>query len=218
MRQGVRYSNRNALELEDFRSSVERLFKSQTQSGAYVVAEPIVGSATCFRRPRTCDLSQGIEIDEIARTITFNLKTPDPEFLYKLALPFGSVVPSGSPPPDVEKTPLPATGPYMIDGYRPQQHLTLERNPYFKEWSSAAQPEGFPDRIVLRLNLAPHRQTTLVTGNRADIMLDPPPSDRLEEITTRYPARAHITRGRRSTTSSSTPRSLPLTPSPRAGR
>ena len=191
VRQGVGYSDGNPVELEDFRSSVERLFKSQTQAGAFVVAEPIVGSEACFRRPRSCDLSQGIEVDETERTITFNLTTPDPDFIYKLALPFGSVVPAGSPPPDVGTTPLPGTGPYMIDDYRSQQLLTLARNRYFREWSLAAQPEGFPDRIVLRLDVAPDRQTELVAGNRADVMLASPPSDRVEEITTRYPSRAH---------------------------
>lgn len=191
VRKGIRYSNGNPVQLEDFRSSVERLFQSPTQAGAYIVAQSILGSEACFRRPRACDLSQGIEVDEGGGTITFHLATPDPDFLYKLALPFGSVVPSGSPQPDAETTPLPATGPYMIDAYRPRQDVALVRNPHFQEWSSAAQPAGFPDRIVLRLNVEPDRQTTLVAGNRADIMLDAPPSERLEEITTRYPSRAH---------------------------
>ena len=59
---------------------------------------------------RPCDLSSGIAVDDAARTITFRLSEPDPDFLYKLALPFGSVVPAGSPPVGTGARPLPATG------------------------------------------------------------------------------------------------------------
>ena len=44
------------------------------------------------------------------------------------------------------------TGPYRIASYRDDE-LTLVRNPYFREWSRAAQPDGYPDRIVWRLNV-----------------------------------------------------------------
>ena len=46
---------------------------------------------------------------------------------------------------------LPATGPYMIATYRPRGLLRLVRNPYFHEWSRAAQPDGYPDRIDVRI-------------------------------------------------------------------
>ena len=44
-----------------------------------------------MKRPRTCDLSQGIVTDDT--TITFNLVEPDPDFPYKLTLPFAYPVP-----------------------------------------------------------------------------------------------------------------------------
>jgi len=50
--------------------------------------------------------------------------------------------------------PLPATGPYTIASYRPRRLLVLVRNPHFREWSKAAQPDGYPDRIVLHLAAA----------------------------------------------------------------
>ena len=42
---------------------------------------------------------------------------------------------------------LPGTGPYMISHYGPKSSLTLVRNPYFRQWSYAAQPAGYPDVI-----------------------------------------------------------------------
>ena len=48
-------------------------------------------------RDRAATSRAELPVDEAARTITFRLSEPDPDFLYKLALPFGSVVPAGSP-------------------------------------------------------------------------------------------------------------------------
>jgi peptide/nickel transport system substrate-binding protein len=108
--------------------------------------------------------------DDAARTVTFHLVAPDPEFLDKLALPFASVVPAGTPPHDVGTHPLPATGPYMIASYRPGHMLRLERNPYFHEWSKAAQPDGYPNRIVVGIGGTADRAMSDVIAGRADLV------------------------------------------------
>ena len=58
-------------------------------------------------------------------------------------------------------TPVPATGPYQIDSYDGTT-LTLERNPAFNAWSTAAQPDGFPDQIVWTFGQDPTRSLTSV--------------------------------------------------------
>ena len=52
----------------------------------------IVGGAQCRKHPRRCDLSRGIVADDVAHTVTFHLTRPDPDFLYKLALPAAYVL------------------------------------------------------------------------------------------------------------------------------
>ena len=47
-------------------------------------------------------------------------------------------------------TPPPGTGPYKIVDYVKGKSLTLVRNPYFHQWSFAAQPDGFPNVITWR--------------------------------------------------------------------
>jgi peptide/nickel transport system substrate-binding protein len=49
------------------------------------------------------------------------------------------------------RLPVPATGPYMIASYNPKRQVRLVRNPRFHEWSSAAQPIGYPQAIVLTM-------------------------------------------------------------------
>src|SRR5205814_7115354 len=104
----------------------------------------IVGTGRC--NPHACDLHLGIVVDREAGTVTLHLARPDPDFLYKLAFAMASAVPAGK----FGGKALPATGPYMTASFRPNSSWVLVRNPQFHEWSSDAQPPGFPDRIVPR--------------------------------------------------------------------
>ncbi len=145
--------------------------------------EGIVGATRCEQNPKRCDLSQGIVADDATQTVTFHLVAPDPEFLYKLALDFADVVPAGTPPKAAGTHPLPATGPYMIASYRPNHALRLVRNPYFHEWSQAAQPDGYPDQIVFEIGGTPDAAVNDVIRGKADAFStsqsENPPSERL---------------------------------------
>ena len=102
--------------------------------------------------------------------MTFHLVEPDPNFLYKLALPFAYVLPAGTPPHDVGTHPLPATGPYVIARYRPQHVLEFVRNRSFREWSKAAQPDGYPDEILFEMVGTPDQAVNDVIHGRADCL------------------------------------------------
>ena len=104
----------------------------------------------------------GIVADDRRGTITFKLTTADPDFLHKLALPFAYATAPGAPDHDIGRRPLPATGPYMITGYRPGHELRLIRNPMFRPWSTAARPDGYADEIVWKLGVEPERAVTAI--------------------------------------------------------
>ena len=108
----------------------------------------IVGTEAC--RAGSCDLSQGIVADEKAGTVTYHLSTARS----RIPVPARAAIRvRGScrhPGSRVDTTPIPATGPYAIETYTKSEELVLSRNPRFKEWSRAAQPAGFPDRIAWR--------------------------------------------------------------------
>ena len=80
--------------------------------------QAINGAAACLKHPATCDLSHGIVADDRVGTVTFHLARPDPDFLYKLTLAYANVLPASTPGRQA-RTPLPATGPYMITRYIP---------------------------------------------------------------------------------------------------
>jgi YVTN family beta-propeller protein len=201
LRRDVRYSTGGVVRASDVRESIERALSARPQSSAGLFFEAIEGASSCTPGDTGCDLSRGIEANDEAGTVTFHLSRPDPDFLYKLSLTFASVLPADAPPARGEaEEPLPATGPYMIASYTPGEgegpdrtegRLEVVRNPRFREWSRAAQPDGNPDRFVWRIGLDPDEATDLVQEGAADWMAESPPVSRLEQVRTQYTDRVH---------------------------
>ena len=191
LRPGIRYSTGRPVEARDFRYALERVFRLGSPI-AYFYAG-IAGANACQARPTACDLSHGIVTDEATRSVTFHLSAPDPDFLEKLALPYTYAVPYGSAPREAVRKPLPGTGPYMIASYRPGHELKLVRNPRFHEWSTAAQPSGYPDAIVWKLGVRLDDALTAIQRGHADWVLNygPLPPARRHQITTQYASQAH---------------------------
>ena len=193
LRAGIRYSNGEPVRAGDIRRGIERVFKLGGPAASYY--DGIVGAAGCKRHPLRCDLSRGIVAADRDRAISFNLTAPDPDFLYQLALPFASAIPRGTPSREVGRHPVPATGPYMIASYRPRHELRLVRNPFFREWSRAARPDGYADQIVWKFGVRPENGISAVINGRADWMLSigqALPSVRLRELEQRYPSQLHV--------------------------
>jgi peptide/nickel transport system substrate-binding protein len=190
LRPGIKYSDGTDLKASDFQRVFLRQFTVPGPANGFY--EPIVGAAECLKSPKACDLSKGIVTDDQAGTVTFHLTAPDPEFLDKLGLPFAFAVPGNTPLKDTGNNPPPGTGPYMWDHYDPNQGAKLVRNPYFKEWSADAQPDGNPDVIEYKFGLTVEAEVTEVENGTADWVFDPPPADRLNEISTKYADQAHV--------------------------
>ena len=170
LRPGIRYSNGKTVKASDVKATIERDLELGTPVTYY---SGIVGAARC-KQKKPCDLSRGIVTDDAARTVTFHLVGADPEFLYKLAVPFAYVLPAGTKPV-ISKRGLPATGPYMIAEYRPNHLLRLVRNPFFHEWSKAAQPDGYPDEIDVRVGGTVDQELAGVLRGKGDLAWSPVP-------------------------------------------
>jgi YVTN family beta-propeller protein len=185
MRRGIRYSNGGLVRASDVRRALERVFRFDVGSDFY---RGLVGADACSKA--RCDLSRGVVADDGSGTVTLHLRKPDPELLYKLAIPFADVVPKGSPLAKPAPLGVPGTGPYMIRSYA-HSRVVLVRNPRFRQWSAAAQPSGYPDRIELTFDSHFGKQLTAVEQGKADLMQSLPAS-RLNEINTRYAAQVHV--------------------------
>src|SRR5262249_35650155 len=92
--------------------------------------------------------------------------------------------------------PLPATGPYVVTSYR-KHSLTLGRNPYFHEWSPLAQPDGYPDKIVVEIGGTRNEAASDVLHGKADAFSTaqpetPPSKPLLATIETHNASQVHI--------------------------
>ena len=186
LRPGIRYSTGRLLRAEDFRRAFERLFRAH--SPARTDYQAILGAAACMRRPAACDLSRGVVANDRGRTVVFHLTEPDPTFLYKLTMfAFAAPVPPGVPARDLGYTPVRGTGPYRFDRTG-GTGLRLDRNPYFHEWSHAAQPDGNPDAIEWHFPATHAREIADIESGRADWTLDFIPITQLRRIQRLRPA------------------------------
>ncbi len=191
LRKGIKFSNGKTVTPDDVVASFQRIFKVKgPTSGTFYAG--IVGATACLKTPATCTLKGGVVGNDAANTVTINLTAPDSEFKYRLAVPHASIVPAGSPPKDAGTKPLPGTGAYYFSSYDPNTQIVLKRNPYFKQWSAAAQPNGYPDEIIQSYGLTAEAQVTAVENGQADWSYENAPADRLGEMGTKYASQVHI--------------------------
>ena len=140
------------------------------------------------QQPKRCDLSAGIVTDDAAGRVTFRLVQADPDFLYKLALPLAVPAPPGAPEPRHRPGAVPARHRPLHDlAIRPHKSFTLVRNPYFRQWSYAAQPAGYPSVIRYEQVKSQSAQESAVVAGQADLAsLE---DGDLQSLAIQYPAR-----------------------------
>jgi peptide/nickel transport system substrate-binding protein len=189
LRSGIKFSDGTPLTGADVKATFVRLFKIGNSPNSGTWYNVIKGGDACVKTPKTCNLDQGIVVK--GNQVTFNLIHGDPEFFDKLAVPFAFILPKSTPTKDVNIPPA-GTGPYMWKQYSPSKQILLVRNPNFKLWSADAQPEGNPDQIVEKFGLTVEAEYTAAENNQADWVFDQPPTDRLNELGTKYASRVHI--------------------------
>jgi YVTN family beta-propeller protein len=167
LRPGIHYSTGAMVRPADLRRGIERALASSGKNTPSSDLSGIVGARGCVARPTSCNLSKGIATDPSSNSVTFHLVAPDPDFLYKLALPIADAVPADTPLK--AHLPLPATGPYEVSKIDAKRSVVrLVRNPHFQVWS-AARPDGFPDKIVERWGSSGASAVRAVEGGAADI-------------------------------------------------
>ena len=147
VRDGVRFSTGGDVRPSDVKRGIERSLNAR--QAAFGLLDGI----------------KSIAADDEHRTIVIRLRRPDPDFLYRLALPFAYAVPPGTPPPP---SVVAATGPYRIARFDPPRRVRLERNRFYRTWSTLAKPDGYPDAIDVRLNRPARESIAAIRAGRSD--------------------------------------------------
>ena len=125
--------------------------------------------------------------DNGRRLVRLVLQRPDPSFPHALAAVQAGVVPASTPMRASRTRPLAGIGPYRIESARPGRRFVLVRN---RDFSLSSVPGGRLDRVVVTAGGSPAAQTDAVAAGRLDVMISPPPADRLpglrSELRERY--------------------------------
>ena len=146
----------------------------------------------CAVHPASCDLSAGIVTDDPGE-VTFHLTAPDPDFLFKLTeFGFSAPIPPG-PPERVHGAAVPpGTGPYRIVSVT-RDEIRFARNPFFHEWSHAAQPTGNPNAIAWRFADSTRAAVAAVKHGAADWFYGLLPRRQYRQLQLSDPSQLHST-------------------------
>jgi YVTN family beta-propeller protein len=181
LRPGLRYWTGAPVRASDFVRGLEQAAQSSDQEAPYISA--LAGALDC-PGARQCNLTRDVIANDRAGTVTLHLSHPDPEILLAMGLPYFAPKPPGGGV-------RPGTGPYRIVRYVPGVLVDFERNPFFREWAPAAQPAGYPNRILVYSNGTATADIDAVLAGRADYTFDQPTPGQLRTILLQYPGLLH---------------------------
>jgi peptide/nickel transport system substrate-binding protein len=185
LRDGMKYSDGTPIKASDFKYAVERMF--DVESGGSSFYTTIVG-AEDYQAGKAKDIS-GIKTNDQTGEITIELTEPRGTFNNELGLMFTAPIPQNTPAEDQTKNPPPSSGPFMITDVQPGRTFVMERNPEFKTIQDAGADEvadAHVDKITVTENKSNTAQVTDIEQNKVDFMVDPPSTDRLPEVESKY--------------------------------
>jgi len=176
LRRGLKYSNGQPVKASDFKATIERDFKLDSPGAGYF--DNVVGVDDA-RSSKSGDIS-GISADDTTGRITITLKSPQGDFVNVLASEFAAPVPANAPASDTSTHPLPATGPYVIQTYRPNNQIVEVRNPQFRAAAFGGNvPDGNPDKVVWDIVGDPAQALARTTSGQDDWDPQPIPEGKL---------------------------------------
>ncbi|MES1248720.1 MAG: ABC transporter substrate-binding protein [Actinomycetota bacterium] len=181
LRKGLKYSDGTDVKASDFKSSIVRDFKIDSPGVGFF--GNIVGAADAAK---SGDIS-GITTDDATGKITINLTAPQGDFENILATTFAALVPADTPAKDQSTTPIPSTGPYMIQSYKPNKQAIIVRNPNFDaSMFDGNVPSGNPDKMTVDIIGDDSVALQRVISGQDDYDFHQPPPDRLSEVQSKY--------------------------------
>jgi peptide/nickel transport system substrate-binding protein len=127
LRQGFRFSDGRPVRADAFAQAIHRTMAPGVDSPAYDYTQAILGAADvkAGKSPRASGVSaRGL-------TLTVRFTRPVGDFAAWTTMPFLCAVPPTLPPSREGVRTFPGAGPYTIRDYRPNQRVSIRRNPHY---------------------------------------------------------------------------------------
>lgn len=184
LRSGLKFSDGSPLKASDFKGSIERVIKSDSQ-GVGLGFTNIVGAEALLKTKKGG--LDGIVVDDATGDITINLVEPRGAFTYELAVPFSGIVPKATPATNQTKNPPPGAGRYKITNVKVNRGYSLVKNTNFSPaLEGTAIDAGKMDRMNVKIVRSAANAATQISQNKADFMIDNPPADRVGDIKAKF--------------------------------
>jgi peptide/nickel transport system substrate-binding protein len=191
LRKGLKYSDGTPVKATDFRATIERDFKVDSPGVGFF--GNIVG-ASQFGKTKKGHIT-GITANDQTGEITIKLTAPQGDFQNILATTFAAPVPASSPAKDQSTHPLPSTGPYMIQSYRPNRQAIVVRNPQWKTNAGTGitdVPNGNPDKMTIDIVGDDTVALQRVISGQDDYDFHQIPTDRLASTQQKYASQIKV--------------------------
>ena len=177
LREGLRYSDGRRVVAGDFERAVKRALRLNLNAldlfgdieGARHYARSLLAGA---------DIA-GISADGRTGEVRIDLRRPDPDLAYSLAVPMAAPVPAGVPMRDLTSRPPPGVGPYRSVPPRPGTAFVLERRRGFR---LPGVPAGLVDEVAGEVIGDPDAQSRAAIDSRVDVAQGEPPVDLIARI------------------------------------
>jgi peptide/nickel transport system substrate-binding protein len=180
LRDGLKYSNGEAVKASDFAYTIERLFRIRSLGRGFFTN---IKGAREYARTRKGHIG-GIAADDRTGDITISLLHPQGDFLNVIATEFAALVPRGTRARDQSTKSIPATGPYVIEDYKPGESVTLVRNQHYQQ--IAGIPRGNPDKISVEVIEDDATALQSVIDGKNNYDFHSIPRNRLGEVQQKY--------------------------------
>jgi len=183
LRKGLKYSDGTAVKASDFKATIERDYKVDSPGVGFF--GNIVG-ADQFAKTKKGGIG-GITTNDSTGEITIKLMAPQGDFENILATEFAALVPASAPAKDQSTTPLPSTGPYMIQSYAPNKSAVVVRNPHFDAaMFDGNVPAGNPDKMTFDILGSDSVALQRTISGQDDYDFQQIPTDRLASTQQKY--------------------------------
>ncbi|TIH33544.1 ABC transporter substrate-binding protein [Subtercola vilae] len=182
LKSGLTFSNGAPVTAKDVAYSYARVLDPATKAGLAEFWKGIAGADAYAANPT--GLPSGIVVvDDLTLAIT--LTAPNSSFKYVLAMPAGSIIPSGTGS-TVSTAPV-GSGPFTLAKFEPGVQVMLDRNP--KYWDS---PRPYVDHVHMILGVDPDNQVLMLQKGDIDLMGSPIPPAKFLQVTTDAKYKAQI--------------------------
>ncbi|MFI1887045.1 ABC transporter substrate-binding protein [Streptomyces jumonjinensis] len=153
LRDDITWEDGSPITAQDIKYGIERLWATDVITGGPGYLRQVLDPKTTYKGPYKDKSAAGLKAIETpdAKTIVFNLASPNGDFEQMLAMPAGSPVKKEKDTAAKYQLKPFSSGPYKFESYTPKKSAVLVRN---DKWQKSSDPirAALPDKVTITVN------------------------------------------------------------------